>query len=171
MNDVVNIYRLNNKVVALRDQLLNSVDEDGEVDAQLLAYFEESKTDLQEGCLQFGQMIKSIEAYIQAVEAEQTRLKELGDRLKNKAEKAKETLTRYMEENGLKKLENPNVTIKISPSVKTIIDNPSEVPQDFKRLETKVEEKIDKKAIKESIQSGHEVTGAHLEECKNINIK
>ena len=171
MNDIINIYKLNNRVVALRDQLLSSVDEDGEVNEQLLAYFEESKADLQEGCLQFGQMVKSIEAYISAIASEQDRLKELSDRLKNKAEKAKETLTRYMEENGLKKLENPNVSIKISPSVKTIIDNPSEVPQDFKRLETKVEEKIDKTAIKKAIQEGHEVTGAHLEECRNINIK
>ena len=171
MNDIINIYKLNNRVVALRDQLLNSVDEDGEVDAQLLAYFEESKADLQEGCLQFGQMIKSIEAYIQAVESEKARLEQIADRLKNKASKAKETLTKYMEENGLKKLENPNVTIKISPSVKTIIDDPSKVPQDFKKLETKVEEKIDKTAIKKAIQEGHEVTGAHLEECRNINIK
>ena len=171
MDKLMNIYNLGNEVANLKELMLRTADEDGTIDEELVAYFENCKGHLEEGCLQFGQMVKSIEAFLGEIANEQARLKEMSDKLKNRAERAKERLTTEMANAGLKKLENVNVTITIRDSQKTIIVDESKVPMEFKKIETKVEEKIDKTAIKNAIKGGAEVEGAFVQDCKNITIK
>ena len=56
-----------------------------------------------------------------------------------------------------------------SPTFSTVIDSIDDLPDDYKRTTIKVE--ADKTAIKQAIQGGHTVKGAHLEEKVSIRIK
>ena len=56
-----------------------------------------------------------------------------------------------------------------APTVSTVIDSIDELPDAYKRTTIKVE--ADKASIKQAIQGGHVVKGAHLEEKQSIRIK
>lgn len=168
---MLNIYNLTNEVVQLRNTLLETADEDGVVDEKLYEYFNARKGDLATACTEFGAMIKSVDAYVQAVANEIARLEGIKSKLEKRQERAKERLKLAMNEAGTKKLESVNVQIRLGESQRTIIDDKEQIPMEFKSVVQTIEEKIDKTAIKKAINEGHEVAGSHVETCINITIK
>ena len=83
---------------------------------------------------------------------------------KNKAEKLKAYLDQYL--NG-DKFNTTKVKISYRKSEKIVIDDIDLIQEEY----IKIIREADKTAIKEAITGGHEITGAHLEQSNNIQIK
>ena len=97
-------------------------------------------------------------------------LKALKQSRKNRLERVRRGYCDFLVAVGKKKIETPcgNMTVT-APTATTIIDDIDKLPDAYKRTTIKVD--ADKTAIKQAIQGGHSVPGAHLEEKQSIRIK
>jgi NCAIR mutase (PurE)-related protein len=99
--------------------------------------------------------IKQMQSYCKAVE--------------NKTDYIKNSIQSYMEAKQYDKLELKEWKISFRKSTQTIIDNLEYLPAKF--VKVTVEKSADKNAIKEAIQNGEHVDGAHLEDKRNLSIR
>lgn len=114
--------------------------------------------------------IKKQTAFIDAIDKRMDELKALKQSRKNRLERVRRGYCDFLVEVGKKKIETPcgNMTVT-APTATTVIDDIDKLPDEYKRTTIKVD--ADKTAIKQSIQAGHAVPGAHLEEKQSIRIK
>ena len=130
--------------------------------------------DLQE---QFREKALNIGALIANTELEEAALKTMQDRItqRRKAAERKATwLTDYLHDAmlflGFDDIPGEQLRLKIKKTpCKVILDDPAQIPDDFK--ETKTEVLIRKSLIAERIKQGHLVTGAHLEAGTRLDIR
>ena len=114
--------------------------------------------------------IKNQEAQIDAISAEIKRLQDLKKSRENRLARVRKGYTDFLVAVEKKKIETPKGTMTVAaPTFSTVIDSIDDLPDDYKRTTIKVE--ADKTAIKQAIQGGHSVKGAHLEEKVSIRIK
>ena len=114
--------------------------------------------------------IKNQEAQVDAISAEIKRLQDLKKSRENRLARVRQGYTDFLIAVEKKKIETPKGTMTVAaPTFSTVIDSIDELPDDYKRTTIKVE--ADKTAIKQAIQGGHTVKGAHLEEKISIRIK
>jgi len=114
--------------------------------------------------------IKNQEAQVDAISAEIKRLQDLKKSRENRLARVRKGYTDFLIAVEKKKIETPKGTMTVAaPTFSTVIDSIDELPDDYKRTTIKVE--ADKTAIKQAIQGGHTVKGAHLEEKVSIRIK
>ena len=116
-----------------------------------------------------AKLIRSLEADIEVLKAEEKRLAERRKTYEGKVITLKQYLQIQMEMAGIEKVKRPLVTISIRknpPSVRVLDESliPSEymIPQ---------EPKISKKDIKEALKNGEFVPGAELQSTKGLVIK
>lgn len=90
--------------------------------------------------------------------------------LENRMKRVKQGYTDFLVVVDQKKVETTSgrMTVAALPE-STVIDDAALIPNEYQRTTIKVEP--DKTAIKQAIQSGHNVPGAHLEQRKSIRIK
>ena len=114
--------------------------------------------------------IKSQEAQVEEIDTEIKRLQDLKRLREARLKRVKAGYTDFLLAVGKKKIETAagNMTVA-APTVSTIIDSMDDLPDAYKRTTIKVE--ADKASIKQAIQGGHSVKGAHLEERQSIRIK
>lgn len=114
--------------------------------------------------------IKKQTAYIEAIDKRMEELKALKQSRKNRLERVRRGYCEFLVAVGKKKIETPcgNMTVT-APTISTKVDSMDDLPDAYKR--TTVEVKADLTAIKQAIQGGHAVPGAHLEEKQSIRIK
>lgn len=116
-----------------------------------------------------GIWIKNQKALADAIKAEE---KALSDRRKS-IEKRLERMDGYVLSCLLKtpkhSVETPMVSLKTRKSTRTIIDDESEVPEEF--TEQVVTVKVNKAEIGKALKAGREVSGAHLETSQNLQVK
>lgn len=114
--------------------------------------------------------IKEQGAQIDAIDAEIERLQDLKKARQNRLERVRRGYCEFLVAVGKKKIETPcgNMTVT-APTATTIIDDIDKLPDAYKRTTIKVD--ADKASIKQAIQGGHSVPGAHLEEKQSIRIK
>ncbi|MEI9966198.1 MAG: siphovirus Gp157 family protein [Candidatus Moraniibacteriota bacterium] len=74
-----------------------------------------------------------------------------------------------MQRNGIKKVETDIAKLSFRESKTVEIDNIALLPERF--VVTKTSRTPDKKAIKEALENGEEVSGARIEEHQNLQIK
>lgn len=113
-------------------------------------------------------LIKSIEADVKGYKEEETRLSTRRKTLENKVKGLKDYLEGSMIALDKKDIKGKIFTLAIKknpPSV--IIDDFNVLPMEYK----KIEEKEDKKKIKESIDNGIEVPGARIEQKESLRIR
>lgn len=113
-------------------------------------------------------LIKSIEADVKGYKEEETRLSTRRKTLENKVKGLKDYLEGSMITLDKKDIKGKIFTLEIKknpPSV--IIDDFNVLPMEYK----KIEEKEDKKKIKESIDNGIEVPGARIEQKEGLRIR
>ena len=109
---------------------------------------------------------KDLVAEADAVKAEAKKLYERARAAENKAEQLKSYISYAL--NGQKfKTERCAVSYRKTTSV--IIDDPSKIPSNYWKAPS--EDWISKTTIKEALESGVTVAGAHQEERQNIIIK
>lgn len=113
-------------------------------------------------------LIKSIEADVKGYKEEETRLSTRRKTLENKVKGLKDYLEGSMIALDKKDIKGKIFTLAIKknpPSI--IIDDFNILPVEYK----KIEEKEDKKKIKESIDNGIEVPGARIEQKESLRIR
>lgn len=125
--------------------------------------------DLNETIKNTGLYLFELDSEAQQIDAQIKRLKARKDGMKRRAETLKNLMLDAMTSTGLKKVSDPLVTVYLRKSTATIVDNMELIPKDLLRV--KVETSPDLVAISKTIKSGIEVTGAHLEERQDVNIK
>lgn len=113
--------------------------------------------------------VKGLEAEIAAYKAEEERLKEW----RKAAEKKRDSFMQYiescMDEVGKSKIQDPRARLSFRKSEQCVIDDPEMLPRKY--ITVKTEEKPDKAAIKAAIKAGTPISGAHIETCRNLQIK
>ena len=114
--------------------------------------------------------IKKQTAFIEAIDKRMDELKALKQSRKNRLERVRRGYCEFLIAVGMKKIETPcgNMTVT-APTLSTVIDSIDDLPDAYKKTTVKID--ADKTAIKQAIQGGHNVPGAHLEEKQSIRIK
>lgn len=128
--------------------------------------------EMQEKCTSVAAFIRNTESLAaqikQAEEAMATRRKALEKR----AESIREYLLTNMQRTGINKIESPwfKIAIQKNPA-SVVIDDPIMLDSRFLRQPEPPPPAPDKKAIKEALQAGEVVEGAHLEQTERVTIK
>ena len=156
----------------IKEQYLNvlnnlEVDEDGEITN--IDVIDKAEGD-------FKDKAEAVACYIKSLDAEAKALKEeienLNARMKSKqnySEKLKDYLSFCMESTQIERIETPKVNLYLRNSSKVVVDDEAAI--DEKYIVTKTTTTISKSAIKDDIRSGMEVTGAHVETTRSLQIK
>ncbi len=156
----------------IKEQYLNvlnnlEVDEDGEITN--IDVIDKAEGD-------FKDKAEAVACYIKSLDAEAKALKEeienLNARMKSKqnySEKLKDYLSFCMESTQIERIETPKVNLYFRNSSKVVVDDEAAI--DEKYIVTKTTTTISKSAIKDDIRSGMEVTGAHVETTRSLQIK
>lgn len=156
----------------IKEQYLNAlnnleVDEDGEITN--IDVIDKTEGD-------FKDKAEAVACYIKSLDAEAKALKEeienLNARMKSKqnySEKLKDYLSFCMESTQIERIETPKVNLYFRNSSKVVVDDEAAI--DEKYIVTKTTTTISKSAIKDDIRSGMEVTGAHVETTRSLQIK
>ena len=125
--------------------------------------------DLNETIKNTGLYLFELDSEAQQIDAQIKRLKARKDGMKRRAETLKNLMLDAMTSTGLKKVQDPLVTVYLRKSTATIVDEMDILPKDLLRV--KIETSPDLVAIGKKLKAGEVVPGAHLEERQNVNIK
>ena len=106
---------------------------------------------------------------LQKIEAEIKRLTAKKTAIENNIKRLRLRLGDYLFSMGTTKYSAGTYTVYRRETEQIIIDDLQEIPAEF--LKTRVSETPNKTMIKESIKSGKEVAGAHLQTNQSITIK
>ena len=116
----------------------------------------------------YGKVIKQMEADRKAIEAEIERLTARKERLVKSTATMKERLQQAFTALNVQKLKTDLFTFYIQKNpVSVVVDDIDAVPDEF----YKIEMKLSKTAIKEAIESGQDVSFAHLEQSESIRMR
>lgn len=159
------------KLYELTQNYLNLLDllENPDIPKEIVeSALEEVEGNFEDKAENIVKLIKSIEADIKAYKEEETRLSTRRKTLENKVKGLKDYLEGSMIALDKKDIKGKIFTLAIKknpPSV--VIDDFTILPMEYK----KIEEKEDKKKIKESIDNGIEVPGARIEQKESLRIR
>ena len=163
------LYDINARISALNDVLEAGEYEDisPDVKAALMGIYESDVPAAVEDGIGY---IKAQESQIAAIDTEIKRLQAIKKARENRLARVKAGYTEFLLAVDKKKIETPRGSMTVAaPTFTTIIDSIDELPDAYKRTTVKIE--ADKASIKQAIQGGHNVKGAHLEERQSIRIK
>lgn len=165
-----NIYALTTEAQDLYDKLLKSVDEEtGEVDETISLALSVKREEFEQKAISVASVYRALSARQTELEAEIARLTAINGRLDKTLDRLKNGLSCACQSLGITKLEGLHAKISFRKSEKTVVDDESEIPEEYKTV--KVTKTVDKAAIKNAIKSGKEIPGAHIETNKTIQIK
>lgn len=149
---------------ALMDFEFEIDEETGEIlNANELDELKMAREDKIEG---IGLWIKNLEAEAEAVKHEKENMADRQKRLEKKAESLKGYLIYAL--NG-EKFSTPKVAMTFRKSESVVIPDEYLIPDEYVNLS--ISRKPNKKAIKDALKSGKDVTGAELVTKQNIQIK
>jgi len=163
------LYELTGQRLELQRKL-ETLNIDEEV---ILDTLEGESAELEAKIADYGFVIRNMEAFGDAIKAEETRLTLRRKSQEAKIDHIKAWLLQNMETCGISKIEHPAFTISVkSNPAKVVVDNEGQIPQEyFKQVIVEPTWQLVKKDVADAIKAGKEVTGAHLEQSKRIEIK
>lgn len=147
-------------------QVLDLIEEGDERFLDTLESIDEAIEDKVEN---YGKLIKSVEAGIEGLKAEEKRLAERRKFMENSVKRMKENVEQSMISTGKKKIKGPLFTFTIQknpPSVEVIEER--HIPQGFWIPQ---EPKLNKKELLEELKLGHEVPGVELKQSESLRIR
>lgn len=152
------------KLYEIDEKILECVDsETGEIiDPEKLNELQIAKDEKIES---LGLWYKDLLAEVKALKEEKEVFAEREKRAKNKAESIKNYLDYVLNGEGFK---TPKCLISFRKSKKTVVDDLSLISAKYLTFS---EPKANLTEIKKAIESGEKVSGAHIEESNNIQIK
>lgn len=146
-----------NRFTELRRRLIEA---DPDIDETTLLHTLEGATDLREA---LGEVIRSAledEAMLSGLKGRLQDLKDRLERIRRRIEKKRDVVLAVMEETGIEKLTEPDLTVSLRTAPPSVVITCEEdipewfwVPQDAK---------LDKRALLDAIKAGAVVSGAHL---------
>ena len=156
--------------LAIRDELFDAMDEEtGEVNSDVLDRLNAIQESFEPKAQNVALVCLELKDKKDMIDREIARLKKLSDRAKTAQEWLENYLTDTMTSVGYERIDGTFSRISFRSSEETIIDNIALLPSEYVTVETTY--KPDKKAIKAAIKAGKEVSGAHIEKKKNLQIK
>lgn len=162
------IFEIEAAIERAIESLLDSVNEEtGEVDQQKADELEALKEEREKKLEGVGCYIKNLDAEIDALKAEEDKLKKRRKTAENKRNRLCEFLKMHIPAD--EKIKSPRVIISFRKSAKVEITNEEDIPAKF--CELVYETKIDKVAITKAIKEGEAVSGCELVESYNLQIK
>ena len=138
---------------------------EGVIPDEMSEKLDQVSNDLEDKIINCGHAYKNYLAEAEGIDSE---IKRLTGR-KNTAKSTAEWLKKYMAScvPAGYKYTSPTISIGWRNSKSVVIDNEAEIPEEF----FKVEKSPKKTEIKKAIESGFNISGAHIEEKQNIQIK
>ena len=162
------LYAITNSFVELMEKAAN-----GEItEAEYNQLGEELAVELQNKSVNIIAYMRNQESFIEAVKAEEKRLKDMREKTENKMEKFKQYVKENMEKLDLKEVPTELGSLKIAKNpISVEILNEDEIPGDFKK--EIIETKIDKTAIKDHFkETGEVVPGVKIVDDKtSLRVK
>lgn len=163
------LYQLTGERLALQSKLSElNLDTDTINDT-----LEGESTELEAKIADYGFVIKNLEAFGEAIKAEEVRLQERRKAQEAKVAHIKHWLLTNMQACGISKIEHPAFTISVKANpAKVVVDNEGQIPQEyFKQVIVEPVWQLEKKVVADAIKAGVVVAGAHLETGFRIDIK
>lgn len=167
MNDMT-LYELSAERLALQNKL-QSLDLDVETIADTL---EGESSAITAKIADYGYVIKNLDAFVDAIKAEENRIVARRKASEKKVEHIKEWLLLNMVGCNIKSVECPafSITVKKNPP-KVVIDDESLIPDDYLVVPELPPPSPDKKTIAAVLKKGEQIPGCHLESSNRIDIK
>lgn len=168
---MANIFQLEGDIVALEALLSEdaSVDENGEINAQLAQWLEESEGNFSDKVEGYCGLMATFTALADARKAEVRRLQELEQQARNNAERLRKVLREVLMRLGRDKVETARYKLRLQKAggqQPMTIDEFAEMPEQFMQtIKT-----VDKAAIRAALESGKELPFAKLEERSTILV-
>jgi hypothetical protein len=164
------LYNIQEEYQRLADFLLST---GGELTPDIEQALAINKEELQNKAVNYGFVIKQMEAENGIIDSEIARLTENKKRRVKAIERLENNLVGAMRHFGIPKVEQPGLlTLSLRKSEACEIEDESAIPPRF--IKVKIVEPIksvDKTAIKAAIKSGEQVPGARIQEHQNLQIK
>ena len=114
--------------------------------------------------------LQAQQSLVNDMKNEEKRIKAARETVERRIERVKKGYMDFLEAVGQRKVETPRGTMTVvAPRATTIIDNMADIPQEYTRQTIKIDP--DKESIKQAIQMGKSVPGAHLEMRTSLRIK
>lgn len=164
----MNLYELTSARLALQSKL-----QDMNFDEQTIQdTLEGESTELQTKIEDYGFVIRDMEAFSEAIKAEEKRLSDRRKTQEAKVDRIKAWLLENMKACNIQKIECPAFTISVRTNPqKVVIDSEADIPKQFMVTPEPPPAVPDKKLIATAIKSGQDVSGCHLEQSHRIEIK
>jgi len=144
---------------------------DLDMDAQTISETLESMAgDLEVKAQSVAHMVRSIEADAAAVAQWGKDAAARAKALEARAESLREYLAQNLAACGIEKVEGPGVRISWRKSSAVVIDDPGLVPAEYMRQAAPPPPVPDKIAIRDALNAGNVVSGAHMEQRKTLQI-
>ena len=156
--------------LAIRDKLFDTMDEEtGEVNSEVLERLNSIQESFEAKAQSVALVCLELRDRKEAIKREIERLRSLLKRAERGEEWLRVYLSEAMTSTGYETIDGAFTKISFRSSEETVIDNMDELPKEF--IKEKVTYAPDKTAIKQAIKAGKEVSGAHIEKKKNLQIK
>lgn len=170
MADAITLYDLASEYRRLYYDIINSADaETGEVDSDIALELSAIEGNLQEKAVSVATVSRAVSATVDQIKNEIARLTEMQKKLENRNARVKEYLKQALDTAGIEKIQGISATISFRKSEQTVIDNEAAIPDEYMTVKTTYTP--NKTAIKAAIKAGKQIDGAHIETCRNIQIK
>lgn len=115
---------------------------------------------------------RNLEALAMAIKQAEKGMADRRKAIEARADKVRQYIQDCMERAGISKIECPYFALAIRENPPTvIIDDASQLPNEYLRVPPLPEPEPDKKAILAAIKDGKAVPGAHVERRKKLEIK
>lgn len=160
------------ELVGKRLELQKKLEELNFDDETIIDTLEGDSTNLQAKIEDYGFVIRNLEAFSDAIKAEEIRLSERRKAHEKRVENIKSWLLHNMQACGITKIECPvfSISVRTNPQ-KVIVDDETAIPDRFLVVPDLPPPSPDKKAIAAAIKSGEDVPGCHLEQSNRLEIK
>ena len=173
MENKASLYNLAQEYLELEAELFAFADEEtGELSVDIAKAVEKIQGDFNQKAISVATVWRDFGNYIAQIKAEKERLTALEKRVETQQKRIEDYLTQACEMTGTVEIRGvyANITFRNNPP-KVVFDDESLIPEEYITETVKIEKSISKTKIKEAIQSGIEVAGAHLEQERKICIK
>ncbi len=162
----LSLYQIENSYLEIAQQLL---DNGGEATPELEEALAITEKDLQTKGVNYGFIIKQMDAECDIIDSEIKRLQGLKKSRTNAIERLKSGISQAMELFGIEEIKCPTLKLNFRKSETVEIIEKDKIDKKFIKIVTT--ESIDKIAIKDAIKAGETVAGAWIQQNKNIQIK
>lgn len=163
------MYNITVELDNARDEAYKYAEEhDGELPDYIVEFLDKLEGEREDKAINIACVYKDINAFISEIKKEQDRLKKLKATYENEANRVKEYLSMFIEQG--EKIKDPKASISWRKSTSLVVNedvDPTELPEQFKKVQIDVNKAELKKAIKdgdhEAMQFGELVTKSNIQ--------